>query len=106
MQHLTARELHSWLTDQQRAAPMLVDVREGWEVNLGKIDGAKHIPMASIPSLLPVLPPSGPVVVYCQHGMRSMKVASFLESQGCAGVYNLHGGIEAWNQDVAAGAIR
>lgn len=105
MQELTARELHSWLTDQGREAPFLVDVREGWEVDLGKIDGAQHIPMGTIPAALPSLPPSAPIVVYCQHGIRSRKVVSFLVSQGCAEVYNLHGGIAAWHQDVAVGGL-
>lgn len=106
MQELTARELQSWLTDQGREAPFLVDVREGWEVDLGKIDGAQHIPMGTIPTALASLPPSAPIVVYCQHGIRSRKVVSFLVSQGCAEVYNLHGGIAAWNQDVAVGGLR
>jgi rhodanese-related sulfurtransferase len=106
MQELSARELHSWLTDQGREAPLLIDVREGWEVELGKIDGARHIPMTSIAAALPSLPLSAPIVVYCQHGIRSLKVVDFLVSQGGARVYNLHGGIAAWNQDVAVGGRR
>lgn len=106
MQDLTARELHSWLTDQDREAPLLVDVREAWEVALGKIDGSQHIPMANIPSAWNGLPQSAPIVVYCQHGIRSLRVVNFLVSQGCARVYNLHGGIAAWNQDVAVGGLR
>ena len=106
MQHLTPRELHSWLNDQGRAAPVLVDVREGWEVSQCMIDGAQHIPMATIPKALPSLPQAAPIVVYCQHGMRSMKVAHFLASQGCAQVYNLYGGISAWNQDLAVSGCR
>lgn len=106
MQELTARQLHSWLTDAGREAPLLVDVREGWEVDQGKIAGAQHIPMASIAAALASLPSSAPIVVYCQHGIRSLKVVDFLVRQGCAEVYNLHGGIAAWNQDVGLDGLR
>lgn len=101
MQHLSPRELTSWLSDTTRASPLLVDVREGWEVNRGKIDGAQHIPMGSIPAAVPALPKADPIVVYCQHGVRSMRVASFLLAQGCTQVYNLSGGINAWNFELS-----
>lgn len=106
MQQLSPRELHSWLTDNGREAPLLVDVREGWEVNQGKIDGAQHIPMGSIPAAVAALPQSSPIVVYCAHGIRSMKVVNFLMSQGCGKVYNLSGGINAWHHDVVSGGLR
>ena len=106
MQQLSPRELQAWLTDQARKTPLLVDVREAWEVNQGKIDGAQHIPMGSIPAAVPSLPQSVPIVVYCAHGIRSMKVASFLKSQGCGEVFNLSGGFNAWNHEVASGNVR
>lgn len=101
MEHLSPRELHSWLNDKSRPAPLLVDVREGWEVNVSKIEGAQHIPMGSIPAAVNALPQAEPIVVVCQHGVRSMKVAGFLKAQGCSKVFNLSGGMSAWNQDVA-----
>lgn len=106
MQQLTPRDLHAWLNDQGRAAPLLIDIREAWEVEQGAIAGSQHIPMAGIPAALPSLPSASPIVVYCQHGVRSMRVASFLASQGCTEVYNLSGGIVAWQHDVAAGGLR
>lgn len=38
-----------------------------------------------------------PLVVYCHHGVRSLAVANWLTQQGCAGVFNLDGGIDAWS---------
>lgn len=102
MQQLTPRELSDWLSDPSRPAPVLIDVREGWEVELCRIDGARHIPMGTIPAAVESLPKSEPLVIYCHHGMRSMQVANFLISRGCAQVYNLKGGIDAWAYDVAA----
>lgn len=100
MQHLSPRELASWLADKARPTPLLVDVREGWEVNRGRIEGAKHIPMAGIPAASGDLPRDQPIVIYCQHGVRSMRVAAFLLERGCTQVFNLSGGINAWNFEV------
>lgn len=102
MQQLSPRELASWLSDTARATPLVVDVREAWEVQRGIIAGAQHIPMAAIPAAAPRLPKSEPIVIYCQHGVRSLRVAGYLQSQGCAQVFNLSGGISAWHQDVGA----
>lgn len=101
MEKLSPRELTAWLADQTRPAPLLIDVREEWEVALCKIEGARHIPMATIPSAAADLPEGVPLVIYCHHGVRSMQVANFLERQGRTPVYNLQGGIDAWAYDVA-----
>lgn len=102
MQQLTPRELSDWLADPARPAPCLIDVREGWEVELCRIGGARHIPMGAIPGAVESLPKSEPLVIYCHHGMRSMQVANYLIAQGCVQVFNLKGGIDAWAYDVAA----
>ena len=101
MQQLTPRELSDWLSDKTRTAPLVLDIREGWEVNLCKIDGCRHIAMQSMPAHLGELDAGAPVVVYCHHGMRSMRVAGYLEQHGFKQVYNLRGGIAAWAHDVA-----
>lgn len=81
--------------------PVLLDVREDWEVRLAPlvVDGLRtvHIPMGQIPSRLPELDPDRAIVCLCHHGMRSLQVASWLERQGFGSVYNLQGGIDAWS---------
>jgi rhodanese-related sulfurtransferase len=37
------------------------------------------------------------LVIYCHHGVRSLAVANWLVGQGCARVFNLDGGIDAWS---------
>ena len=85
-------------------APLLLDVREDWEVAVAaiRIDGvaARHIPMGRIPERLAELDPAQPVVCICHHGMRSAQVGGLLERQGFASVYNLAGGIDAWSEQV------
>jgi len=39
-------------------------------------------------------------VVICRSGGRSLQVATYLDAQGFASVFNLTGGILAWSRDV------
>ena len=81
---------------------VLLDVREPWEWELVRIEGALHIPMGQVPARLAEIPRERPVVVMCHHGMRSHQVAQFLLGQGYADVANLDGGIDAWARSVDA----
>lgn len=76
----------------------LLDVREPWELQIARIDGAVHIPMQDVPDHLDQLPREMPLIVLCHHGNRSRVVASYLEQNGYKRVFNLAGGIEAWAQ--------
>lgn len=85
-------------------SPLLLDVREPWEVALASVRLAGletlHLPMNDIPDRLDALDPSRTVVCLCHHGVRSAHVAAFLERHGFADVANLAGGIDAWSADV------
>ena len=100
MRQLTPRELKAWLDDPGRASPLIVDVREPWEVQLCVLPGTLHVPMGSVPSRQQELDPDVEVVLVCHHGMRSMQVAAFLDRNGFCNTYNLSGGIDAWARDV------
>lgn len=100
MQNLRASELADWLADTQRQSPVLLDVREDWEVDLCSLPGSKHLPMQRVPACLDEFDPNGDLVVICHHGMRSMQVAMFLERQGFQSVFNLTGGVAAWADEV------
>jgi len=88
------------------AEPVLLDVREPWEVALAaiRVDGLStlHIPMSEVPGRLDELGASRAVVCICHHGVRSAQVVAFLEREGMASVYNLAGGIDAWSQQIDA----
>ena len=100
MQHLGARELADWLADQGRQRPVLLDVREDWEVELCALDGITHIPMQQVPARLQELDTETAIVVICHHGVRSMQVTMFLERQGFSSLFNLTGGVAAWAEEV------
>ena len=80
--------------------PLLLDVREGWEFERCNIPGSKLIPMGQIPNSLALLDPAQEIAVICHHGVRSMRVAAFLEQQGFEQLINLEGGIDAWAREV------
>lgn len=100
MQQLTANQLQEWLGDPQRDKPLLLDVREPWEFEKCKIEGAQSMPMRSVPARYLELKRDADLVVICHHGARSFQVGLFLEQQGFSNVINLYGGMAAWSRDV------
>jgi rhodanese-related sulfurtransferase len=78
---------------------IIVDVREDSEWNEGHIAGAIHIPLAQVESRLSELVQykDSTVIVQCHSGKRSAKAAGLLQGAGFSKVYNLAGGIMAWD---------
>jgi len=80
---------------------VLLDVREPWEFETARIDGAKLIPMGDVPSRAHQdLDPEESIVVLCHHGVRSMNVTVWLRQQGFENVQSMRGGIDAWSRRV------
>ena len=100
MERITAGELAAWLADERREKPVLLDVREPWEYEKARIEGATLMPMRELPSRIGQIDEDKEVVAICHHGGRSMQVAMFLEKQGFKRVHNLVGGIDAWSRTV------
>lgn len=99
MQQMTVRELKDRLA-QTGAKPVLLDVREAWELNICSLPGALHIPMGQIPARAGELDPEQELVVVCHHGVRSLRVAQHLASRGFNKLYNLQGGVNAWAREI------
>ena len=78
----------------------LIDVREPFEYEIARIDGAKLIPLGEITERLDELTGEQPIVVHCHSGMRSAQAARLLQQRGFANVYNLEGGIDAWSDQI------
>jgi rhodanese-related sulfurtransferase len=100
MKQIPPGELAAWLADAKRDQPVLVDVREPWEWQTARIEGAQHIPMREIPARAGELDKGRDVVAICHHGGRSQQVAMFLEKNGFAKIHNLQGGVDAWSRTV------
>ena len=99
MQSLTVRALQERLA-QPGTPPVILDVREGWEMQICALPGSLHIPMGQIADRLNELEPACETVVVCHHGVRSRRVISFLESRGFSRLYNLTGGVDAWAREI------
>lgn len=100
---ISVEELSLWQSEGRDH--ILLDVREGWELDICRIDGAVHIPMGQIPVSLQAIDREKPVVVMCHHGGRSFQVASFLKAQGFDKAVNLAGGIHAWADRIDSGMV-
>ena len=102
MEQLSPAQVAAW-TQAQSQRPVLLDVREGWEVQTASVspEGLDmiHMPMQTVPARLAELDRQRPVACLCHHGGRSMQVAFFLEAQGYQ-VANVAGGIHAWATQV------
>ncbi len=78
---------------------VLLDVREVSEVSSGSmLNDALHIPLSTISKRLSELDKykDQSVLVYCRSGNRSGSVCRTLSGRGFEKVYNLAGGIMAW----------
>jgi adenylyltransferase/sulfurtransferase len=78
----------------------LIDVREPFEYEIARIDGAKLIPLGEITERLDELNGEQPIVVHCHTGMRSAQAVQLLQQSGFTKVYNLEGGIDAWSDQI------
>ena len=100
MRQISARELQHYLAKAAQP-PLLLDVREPWEFQHCRIEGAQLMPMGNVRSEAPQLDPDRETVVICHHGIRSFSVARYLETElGFANVVNLTGGVAAWQREV------
>ncbi|QHT66714.1 molybdopterin-synthase adenylyltransferase MoeB [Rhodocytophaga rosea] len=95
--NITPEELHQLIESQSEF--ILVDVREG--NRMGNIDFEPNmtIPFTHLPGYIDELDQEPMVVVYCQTGRTSTMAAQLLAGDyGLANIYNLSGGLIAWQQ--------
>lgn len=77
---------------------LLLDVRTPGEYEqLGHLPGAWLLPVDLVASAPAVLPDDGrPILVYCEHGVRSVAASRLLIEAGVQNVLNLAGGLASW----------
>ncbi|MEJ7594070.1 MAG: rhodanese-like domain-containing protein [Planctomycetaceae bacterium] len=87
---------------------VLLDCREQDEWDFCKIDGAMLIPMSELQSRVTELEShrDSLMVVYCHHGVRSLRVAMWLQQQGFQQATSMAGGIEEWSLNIDRGVPR
>lgn len=88
---------------------VLIDCREVMEHQICRIEGARLIPMNTVPAQvhsLEAVADEALIVVYCHHGMRSMSVVDWLRRQGVENCQSMAGGIERWSLEIDSGVAR
>jgi rhodanese-related sulfurtransferase len=81
---------------------LLLDCREPREYELVHLADAILLPMDELPARIDELEEhrAKEIVVYCHHGIRSLRVATWLRERGFSQVKSMIGGIEQWAQEI------
>jgi rhodanese-related sulfurtransferase len=75
---------------------IIVDVREPYEWEAGRVPGSSHVEMERVASMAREIPRDTPVAFICLSGVRSGLVAQGFRAVGYD-AYNVRGGFAAWH---------
>ncbi len=78
----------------------LIDVREPHELRISALPGATLIPLGLLAAEMHELDSAQEIVLFCKSGSRSARALELLAGAGFRKLKNLHGGINAWAQQV------
>jgi rhodanese-related sulfurtransferase len=94
-EELSPRQVADLLRD---ADAQLVDVREPFEHEAGRIADDVHIELERLTAQAESIDRDRPVVFYCRSGSRSALAAQAFGASGYS-AHNLTGGLQAWVKD-------
>ena len=100
---MDADEAKAFIADRPEDSFTILDVRQPGEYEQEHIPGAKLIPLPKLSDSLDELDQQKPTIVHCAIGGRSLVAAKLLSGRGFKEVYNLKGGIKAWQGFKATG---
>ncbi len=90
-------------------AALWIDCREQDEYAICRIEGSTLVPLSNFAAATePALPEDKDqaIIVYCHHGMRSLRASKFLRQKGHGQVWSMTGGIDLWSQEIDAEVVR
>lgn len=93
---LTPAQVAELLPGVQSGEIALIDCREDDEWRYNRIEGARFVPLSRFAE---ATPPDLPAIVYCHHGMRSLRAASYWRSRGVE-AWSMCGGIHRWSVEI------
>jgi len=86
------------------AQPMLgicaVDVREPFEHEIVRLEGARSMPLSTLDRRCAELDPAAVYYLYCQTGTRSQQAVARLKQRGFQQVKSVRGGLRAWAMEI------
>lgn len=100
---LFPEDLKAMMDESREGSYVLLDVRQPAEYELSHLPGARLVPLPLLADSLGELDREKRTVVYCAAGGRSLMAARFLARRGFDTVYQLVGGIQAWELPTATG---
>ena len=74
---------------------VLIDVREPYEWDAGRIGGSSHIELERLASRADTVPSDRPIVFMCRMGVRSAMAMQAFRASGWD-AYHMGGGIQRW----------
>lgn len=100
VKELSPLEVQQQLQDDPNA--VLLDCREDNEYQLVHIQNCRLLPMSQLVERVGEIQDYAdrPVIVYCHHGMRSLRVANWLAGNGFTDVASMSGGIDLWALEI------
>jgi rhodanese-related sulfurtransferase/rubrerythrin len=93
----------AYLAGHREGEYTILDVRQPGEYEAAHLPGARLIPLPQLPDAYQELDPQQPIIVHCAVGGRSRVAAQMLSGLGFKEVYNLAGGIKAFQGAKATG---
>jgi sulfur-carrier protein adenylyltransferase/sulfurtransferase len=102
---LFPEEVKTFIHDHNEGEYILLDVRQPFEYEEAHLPGATLIPLPQLADSLQTLDQEKPTIVYCAVGGRSRMATQLLMSLGFKNVFNLTGGIQAWENRTATGPV-
>ena len=100
---MDVEEARQYMAEHPEGSYVILDVRQPGEYEEEHIPGAKLIPLPQLADTYPELDPEKPTLVHCAIGGRSRVAAQMLNGWGFKEVYNLAGGIKAFQGHKATG---
>jgi adenylyltransferase/sulfurtransferase len=96
---VSPQSVSAWVHRPENERPRLIDCREADEIEICHLPHHEWFPLGEFPQSVEELTrdPSRGLIVYCHHGMRSLRAAAFLRSKGFSTAFSMRGGIEEWS---------
>jgi rhodanese-related sulfurtransferase/rubrerythrin len=102
---LDADVARAYMAGHREGDYTLLDVRQPGEYEDSHLPGAKLMPLPQLSDTYKELDPEKPTIVHCAIGGRSRVAAQMLSGWGFKEVYNLAGGIKAFQGHKASGPV-
>ena len=97
-------DLEEYIAEHREGTYQLIDVRQPEEHEEFHLPGSRLIPLPLLVESMKKLDRTSDTILYCSVGGRSLMAAQFLAVRGFQRVFQLQGGIEAWEERTATGS--